>query len=543
MKTIETMDGGNVEKPTGLKPSDGQPPELPVADASISQAASHVAPRRPSWVRRLARGVLALLPIAVPIADTAVNATQAAAEEFSKQQSAHTLVQKTPSHGTVAEDVETIKSLQTNPEPVVPVKIEASASVTDTLKAPLVVDREWVEQVSHSINVVAEADVTDINNGDLIKQYAILDDSILYEMHLEGGVYTARKAVSRVPNDYIQSMAATLDGQTLVVGARPGKILLSTNAGQNWADKTVEFPPDLEGVSQITRLAGDTFIANNSKFEAGSNQILFEIDNGKFVNVKSITYQDAKGNPVALGSAREMGLMSLDKNSGMATMISSGSTQLLEGLLVLNVDTKAGTGTVKQIAQVKVAGQQNPVNLGYVYGVAFYTDNGQSHVKTINDTLQTIFDVNLADSTATMFYFGNVLDDKGIADYNPGTLGLGSLRIDTDSAGNRWTRAAGMAGSSKVGTRAIVLTLEKPEDFVDLFPNVRSGVGQGGMQQKQIKGQLVEDFTILNGGKAILTSDNRLLFTDGDFTDKKVPGQVTAVVYLPVVMKNSSSGW
>lgn len=507
MNTIEMMDGAKVEIPQPkLDPSDGQPP----AEAVDIKFASRVTPRHRSWLGKIGRVMAGLFIVSSPVlGDNAVNISSAAAQSF-KDRSDNTLI------------------------------IEA-AGAAEVLKAPLVVDRSWVEQ--NNQNVVAETVVTDPTSGDLIQQFTVLDNNVPYESHMEGGVLTARKALPVVPMGNVQSLGATLDGKTLIAGGQierainTGKVFLYSDSTKSWEDKTSKFPADLAGATQMMRLTGNTFVLNNAKFEGGSNQILFDVENGEVINVRTVKLTDENGNAVAVGRTRGMSLMSFNKDSGVATMVSTGSTQLLEGLLISNIDTKTGTGTVKQITQVKVADQANPVNLGYAYGMAFYTDKGQPHVKTINDTLQTIFDVNLVDLVGSMSYFGNILDDKGIANYLLGSLHLQDLRMDIDSTGRKWTRVAGVAGSSKVGSRAIVFTLEKPEDFVDLFPNIESNIGPGGMQQRQIKGQLVEDFTILNGGKAMLLPDNQLLFTDGGF-----PGKINAVAYLPALTK-ASSGW
>lgn len=525
METPKSMEGGNTEKPVL------NTPQLHETTSSDVKTVSGNVLKRRSLAGRLMRGVLGLLTIGAPAAaDTAININQATAQTFSKQLPTHTLEQTTPLHKSIAEDVEFVKSLP---------QVEASVSLTDTLKAPLVVDRSKVEQ--NPINIVAEADVVG-SNGDLIQQFTVLDNSVPYEMHLDGDVYTARNALTAVPMGNVQSLA-TIDGRTLIAGGQiakatiAGKVFLSPDAGKRWVDKTDKFPSDLQGATQMMRLTGNTFILTNSKFEGGSNQVLFDVENGEIINVRTIKYTDGNGNPVAIGRAKQMSLMSFDQDSGLATIMSTGSTQLLEGLLILKVDSKAGTGVVRQITQVTAAGQTNLVRLGYLWGAAFYSDNGQPHVKTLNDTLQTAFDVNLTTLNATEFYYGNLLDDRGIADYNPGSLHLEDLRVDTDAAGNRWTRVAGLAGSSKIGSRAIALTLEKPEDFIDLFPTVSSNIGQGGMQRKQIRGQMVEDFTIFNAGKAILLPDGRLLFTDGGF-----PGKITARAYLPALSRQSS-GW
>lgn len=538
MNTEINMDGGNVEEPTGLDPSDGQPSDLEVATAPKTV-------RHRSLTGRIARGVLGLLAIGSPAADQAVNISQASAQEFSQQQPNISLELKASPHGSIAEDLAAVKSLQySSPTESAPqVRIEATGAA-EAFKAPLVVDREWVER--NPQNIVAEVDLTD-SNGDLIKQFTVLnnnvfyatpDNSVLYETHLEGNVFTERRQVSNVPIGNVQSLAVTADGRTLIAGGTVargewiGKVFLSSDQGQTWIEKSAKFN-NLEGFTDQVRISGNTFMANNARFEAGSNQFLYDVVNGDIVNVRDITYQDQNGNPVAVGFVRDMRKMSVEND--ITTMITNGSNLLEYGLLVLRTNLSSGQGTVEHITQVMV--NNTLTNLGYLYGNAFYTDQaGNQHVKTFNSTSQVVIDVNLRTLTATESYVAGVLNNKGIVGYSPDTLRINTLRIDTDAQGNIRTRAAGHYNNTTGVARAVAVTLETG-DYVDLFPGSRSAIAEGGMQLKSVKGQLVEDFRILERGKAILLPDGQLLFTDGGF-----PGQITARAYLPLVTK-TSSGW
>ncbi len=530
MNTIE-MDGVKVENPSSLNPSDGQPPDSSVV--SQHHRRSH------PWAKRLIRWGLGLLTVAAPAADTGVNISKTAAQEFSQPQPAPTLELKASPHGSIAEDIEAVKSLQYSKpaEPASQVKIEASGSLTDTLKAPLVVSREWVER--NPQNIVAEVDVTD-NNGDLTKQFTVLGSSVPYETHLDGNVFTERRALTKIPMGNVQSLGVTTDGQTLIAGGTvardnnaAGMVFLSSDQGQTWVDKSSKFN-NLEGFTNQVRTAGNTFMANNARFEAGSNQFLYDVVNGDIVNVRDITYQDQNGNPVAVGYAGAMGKMSVD--NGIATIVTNGSNLLEDGLLVLRVDTNAGSGTVQHITQVRVG--NTLTNLGYLYGKAFYTDPaGDPHVKAFNFTRRIVFDINLRTLNATETNVAGVLNGKGIKDYQLNTFYANDLRVDIDAQRNIRTRVAGAYSTTNGDARAAVVTLETGDGFSDLFPATRSIIGEGGMQLKRINGQLVEDFTIIGRGKAILLPDGQLLFTDGGF-----PGQITARAYLPLVTK-SSSGW
>lgn len=77
------MDGIKVEMQPGANPSDGQPSDLVVANASKTV-------RHRLLAGRIARGVLGLLAIGSPAVDHAVNISQATAQEFSKQWPANT---------------------------------------------------------------------------------------------------------------------------------------------------------------------------------------------------------------------------------------------------------------------------------------------------------------------------------------------------------------------------------------------------------------------------------------------------------------------
>ncbi len=523
MQTIE-MDGVKVENPSNLNPSDGQPPDSSVA--SQHHRRSH------PWANKLIRWGLGFLTVAAPAADTGINISQATAQEFSKQQPVHTLVQETPSHGTVAEDVEKVKSL-----------ISATESLSNTMA---LINMTEEELKNNPLDVRGKGYLKDAD-GNVTVQFRLNGDRSIDRSRVDPSTSQLEAYLpyaQNTPVEYPQAFALHPEGRIAIQGGseQPGgletRLAINLNFDRN--GNTFEGVPWTFGAG--TGVVTDIiFVPQINKWLVTVNSI--EKNTSIYIMTVGNSIIDTNIIPTNLKDRVAGGLTTAayDASSNKLTAYSAGSADIIGGLLEYEINPQTGEASVRQLFP----------DAGFLDGLLVENDSS-GNTKTVyanspNQRAFYIFDVVNGTSRAVNTSFRQEL--ASIDGFLDARFYATRKLNDTFISAGYYFRSTGVAG-------AIVITW-------------REGAGQNAapvfLSKQVVASRDGEDnpLTIVYNGLELLKFGNSpvalakinplgemaaAIGPDGKFSperyfpNKKAEQRLTRV-YLPAVHKNFGGHW
>lgn len=438
------------------------------------------------------------------------------------------------------------------------------ASVTPDTYGPQVT-KEWLE--ANPQTIWATADITDTTG--VVKQLVVLNNGIVYEGHKgTNGLFTDYVGVSQSPMGHARALAVSPDGSKSVMGGEKelrtseDSLAISYDGEKTW--KNIPWPegwPISGGAKDIVWITNDTFLVNNVSSEGGIGQVIghVNVSTGEAsLQALNLTETLTKTS-FNIGGAHDLQVTSYNPLSNTFEIIANGSSNLRTGLIRGTVNSMSGEGNVEHITTVKINinGQEQDINLGYLYGRGIYKDSqGHTHFVASNVDRQLLYDIDMDARTATQMDYSKLLDGKGIENYMAGRLRIYAVDAYTDSAGNPKKILAGTYAKfiNGVGTPRAVLLNEDGSIFYDLESLLQSGISQQkSLQKKRINNQLGYEVNINGLGKAFIpVNEDGSLIPNGEiyYTDRGLgtdlpnpPDPLPYKLFLSAVTRGYTGGW